>query len=104
MTTRDRIDRKVLDITHRTVAANGITKPSQRKGQPKRGQRTTKQKAKKEIGRERGEAKAEILEKKIVGSLEKVKVVKDRRVSFFARLIPNPNQFLCRIFHYVDVC
>src|SRR5205823_5681790 len=56
---RDNIERKVLDIAHRTTSTNGVTKS--RKVQKRGTARTRQQKRRAEAGKEKAEAAAEIL-------------------------------------------
>jgi len=79
LTNQDKILRKVLDITHRTIN-NGITKKRDLQG--KRGNRTKQQKRRVEMGKERAGLFAEILEKKTNESMKKAKVVKERRTDW----------------------
>jgi len=75
LSNQDKIFRKVLDVTHRTIN-NGITK--KRDVQGKRGNRTKLQKKRVEKGKVRAEGFTEILEKKTTVSVKKAKVIKER--------------------------
>ncbi|EWC48595.1 hypothetical protein DRE_01817 [Drechslerella stenobrocha 248] len=76
------ITRKVLDAVHRTLAASsaGVRKPeSSGTGPVKRGQRSKVQKLRREAGKERAAAVAEMLVRKELDSRKKGVVIRDRR-------------------------
>ncbi|EPS39209.1 hypothetical protein H072_6974 [Dactylellina haptotyla CBS 200.50] len=74
----EKITRKVLDVIHRTLAS-GVQKSSNPNKIQKRGQKSKVQKKRREIGKEKAAAFAEVLERKEEDGRKKVKVIKDRR-------------------------
>ncbi|KAF3904139.1 hypothetical protein AA313_de0204130 [Arthrobotrys entomopaga] len=77
--TSEKITRKVLDVIHRTLAS-GVSKPgSSNKSQLKRGQKSKTQKKRREVGKEKAAAFAEVLGRKEEESKKKGRVIKDRR-------------------------
>ncbi|KAK6512112.1 hypothetical protein TWF481_001007 [Arthrobotrys musiformis] len=74
--TAEKITRKVLDVIHRTLSS-GVQKSST-KQTLKRGQKSKTQKKRKEVGKEKAAAVAEILEVKQEESRKKSKVIKER--------------------------
>ncbi|KAJ6261985.1 hypothetical protein Dda_2786 [Drechslerella dactyloides] len=82
--TSETITRKVLDTIHRTLAASsaGVQKHSQTTSTStahKRGQRSKVQKRRRETGKERAAAVAEMLVHKELESRKKVSVIRERR-------------------------
>ncbi|KAF3930743.1 hypothetical protein ABW19_dt0210307 [Dactylella cylindrospora] len=74
----EKITRKVLDVIHRTLSS-GITKSTNPNRIQKRGQKSKMQKKRKEMGKERAAAVAEVLERKGEDSRKRERVIKDRR-------------------------
>ncbi|KAF3918039.1 hypothetical protein ABW21_db0204469 [Orbilia brochopaga] len=83
--TSETITRKVLDAVHRTLAASsaGVKKHSSTTSATtstyKRGQKSKVQKRRRETGKERAAAVAEMMARKETESLKKVKVIRERR-------------------------
>ncbi|KAK6508218.1 hypothetical protein TWF506_010317 [Arthrobotrys conoides] len=73
----DKITRKVLDVIHRTLSS-GVQKSSNPNRNLKRGQKSKTQKKRREVGKEKAAAFAEILEVKQEESRKKSKVIKER--------------------------
>ncbi|KAK6348905.1 hypothetical protein TWF730_009668 [Orbilia blumenaviensis] len=75
--TADKITRKVLDVIHRTLAS-GVQKSSNPNKNLKRGQKSKSQKKRKEMGKEKAAAIAEVLGVKQEESRKKERVIKER--------------------------
>ncbi|RVD86552.1 uncharacterized protein DFL_004821 [Arthrobotrys flagrans] len=75
--TAEKITRKVLDVIHRTLSS-GVQKSSNSNKNLKRGQKSKTQKKRREVGKEKAAAFAEILEVKQEESRKKGKVIKER--------------------------
>ncbi|KAK6526819.1 hypothetical protein TWF281_010017 [Arthrobotrys megalospora] len=75
--TAEKITRKVLDVIHRTLSS-GVQKSSNPNKNLKRGQKSKTQKKRREMGKEKAAAFAEILEVKQEESKKKERVIKER--------------------------